>query len=127
MGSPISRRFIPLRAPSVLIPSFTGDSVSLPSCRSLSDTICLGVALGFGLAFRDMPTWLVIGASRGIGFEFVRQLTARGDQVIATVRNPMNAAELWALIGTAPLGACRLLLCDVASEQLIAVTTVPNL
>lgn len=71
-----------------------------------------------------MPTWLIIGASRGIGFEFVRQLIARGDQVIATVRDPMNASDLWTLIGTAPLGSCRLLLCDLASEQLIAVCTV---
>ena len=68
-----------------------------------------------------MPTWLVVGASRGIGFEFVRQLLARGDQVIATVRDPTKASELWALIGGAPLGACRLLLCDVASEPLIDV------
>jgi len=66
-----------------------------------------------------MPTWLIVGASRGIGFEFVKQLIARGDQVIATVRDPTKAADLWSLIGSSPLGACRLLLCDVASERLI--------
>ncbi|KAF2766091.1 NAD(P)-binding protein [Teratosphaeria nubilosa] len=34
------------------------------------------------------PTsWLIVGASRGIGHEFVRQLLARGDHVYATVRN----------------------------------------
>lgn len=67
-------------------------------------------------------TWVIIGASRGIGLEFVRQLLARGEQVIATVRNPTQAAELWALLNTAPPGACRLLLCDVASDELITVS-----
>jgi NADP-dependent 3-hydroxy acid dehydrogenase YdfG len=32
-------------------------------------------------------TWLITGCSSGFGEEFVRQLTALGDQVIATGRN----------------------------------------
>lgn len=42
-----------------------------------------------------MPTtWLITGASRGIGLEFVRQLAARGERVLATARDPAKAPEL---------------------------------
>jgi NAD(P)-dependent dehydrogenase (short-subunit alcohol dehydrogenase family) len=41
-----------------------------------------------------MGTWLVTGASRGIGLEYVRQLASAGETVIATARNPAEAAEL---------------------------------
>lgn len=42
-----------------------------------------------------MPsTVLVTGANRGLGLEFARQLSARGDSVIATCRNPEAAQEL---------------------------------
>ncbi|MDP6792643.1 MAG: SDR family oxidoreductase [Anaerolineales bacterium] len=37
---------------------------------------------------------LITGANRGLGLEFVRQLTARGDRVFATCRNPAEAAEV---------------------------------
>ncbi len=39
-----------------------------------------------------MATWLVTGANRGIGLELVRQLHARGDEVVAVCRSV--AAEL---------------------------------
>ncbi len=41
-----------------------------------------------------MSTWLVTGANRGIGLEMCRQLAARGDDVIATARQPEQASEL---------------------------------
>jgi NAD(P)-dependent dehydrogenase (short-subunit alcohol dehydrogenase family) len=41
--------------------------------------------------------FVVTGANRGIGLEFVRQLTARGEQVDATVRDLADAGELQAL------------------------------
>ncbi len=42
-------------------------------------------------------TWLITGANRGIGLEFVRQLTDAGDTVIATARDPAHADALRAL------------------------------
>ena len=41
-----------------------------------------------------MSTILVIGASRGIGFEFVRQYIVAGDRVIATARDDAGLARL---------------------------------
>ena len=62
-------------------------------------------------------TWAIIGASRGIGLEFVRQLIALGHQVIATIRDPSKASELWQLAGTSPRpGSVWLYECDVTNE-----------
>ncbi len=44
-----------------------------------------------------MSTVLVIGASRGIGLEFVRQYAAEGGRVIATARDEAGLARLRAL------------------------------
>ncbi|KQP39740.1 SDR family oxidoreductase [Pseudorhodoferax sp. Leaf274] len=49
-----------------------------------------------------MPTVLVIGASRGIGLEFVRQYREAGDRVIATARDDAGLARLKDL-GATPL------------------------
>ena len=68
-----------------------------------------------------MPLWIVVGGSRGIGLEWVRQLLARGDHVIATVRDVGKASQLWALAGSAVGARCQLLECDVSSEASIIV------
>ena len=55
-----------------------------------------------------MKSVLVIGASRGIGLELVRQYRAEGDKVIATARNAEGLARITAL-------GARALLLDVAA------------
>lgn len=46
-----------------------------------------------------MPNIAIIGASRGIGLEFVRQYAAAGWRVYATTRTPENPGALGALRG----------------------------
>src|SRR5256885_15782725 len=64
-----------------------------------------------------MGTVLVVGASRGIGLEFVRQYAADGEQVLATYRKDADAARLRKLAAT----ALRLDVLDAASRT--ALTT----
>ena len=45
-----------------------------------------------------MPTVLITGANRGLGFEFARQYLADGWQVFAACRNPASARELQRLV-----------------------------
>ncbi|QDU68595.1 SDR family oxidoreductase [Engelhardtia mirabilis] len=57
--------------------------------------------------------WLITGASRGLGREFVRQLRARGDQVVATVRREQDAEPLRA-------AGARVELLDVTDDGAVA-------
>lgn len=59
-------------------------------------------------------TWVIVGASRGIGKEFTDQLLARGDKVIATVRG--STSNFWP-----DQENCKVLNCDVAVEKVVNV------
>ena len=61
-------------------------------------------------------TALVTGPNRGIGLEFVRQLLARGDHVVAACRQPGKAAALNSLAGEHP-GRLHVLPLDVADAK----------
>jgi NAD(P)-dependent dehydrogenase (short-subunit alcohol dehydrogenase family) len=67
----------------------------------------------------DSGHCLVTGANRGLGLEFVRQLLARGERVVAACRHPGRATALNALAGEHP-GRLRVLPLDVAAPRSIA-------
>ena len=46
-----------------------------------------------------MPSVLITGSSRGLGFEFAKQYAAAGWRVLATCRSPEKADALQALAG----------------------------
>jgi NAD(P)-dependent dehydrogenase (short-subunit alcohol dehydrogenase family) len=62
------------------------------------------------------PRSLVTGANRGLGLEFVRQLLARGDHVVATSRQPGRANALNQLVGQHP-GRLHVLPLDVGDAK----------
>lgn len=63
--------------------------------------------------------FVVTGASRGIGFELVRQLLGQGHRVIAGVRAPEKAKELQALARDSG-DRLRVLSIDVSSDESVA-------
>ncbi|KAK1913444.1 hypothetical protein P3342_005380 [Pyrenophora teres f. teres] len=84
-------------------------------------------------ADENFSTWLILGASRGIGLEFVKQLLAKNERIIATVREPWagHASGLWGQAGS-DHGRCQMYTCDILSEQSIEkfvaqVALQPNL
>ena len=69
-------------------------------------------------------TWLVVGATRGIGLEFVKQILERGDKVVATARKTEHAGHLWQLMQTYNMEALQMAQCDVSSEATIDVNSM---
>ena len=66
-----------------------------------------------------MSTYVITGASRGIGLELVTQVLAQKHKVIAGVRNPAAAKELAELAKTHE-GSLRVLRLDVKSASSVA-------
>jgi len=62
--------------------------------------------------------FVVTGANRGIGLEFVKQLTGRGEEVEATARNPDDAPDLQALVR--PGARLRIHRLDVGEDGSVA-------
>lgn len=93
------------------------------NCRSIPSTIDKTVSETFSPQTMAPATWVIIGASRGIGLEFVRQLLDQGHQVIAAVRNLQTANQIWQLSGQQSRpGACVIEECDVTREDSIDVS-----
>ncbi|OJD27787.1 hypothetical protein ACJ73_00810 [Blastomyces percursus] len=65
---------------------------------------------------KAVQTWLIVGASRGIGLEFARQILANGHRILATIRS--SSAALDALVKEAPDRA-KILTCDVSRNDSI--------
>lgn len=53
-------------------------------------------------------TYVVTGASRGLGLEFVNQLAAKGNTVFACARNPDNSDRLQKLVDNKNVFAVKL-------------------
>ena len=62
-----------------------------------------------------MPSILITGANRGLGFEFARQYGADGWRVFATCRHPIAAAALQELVARA--GMVRIIPLDVKNLE----------
>ena len=74
-------------------------------------------------------TWVLLG----IGLEFVHQLLAREERILATVRQPFaeHASALWGEAGN-DHGRCQMFICDILSEASIenfvaGLQLIPNL
>lgn len=62
--------------------------------------------------------YIVTGASRGLGLEFVKQIRERGDTVFACARNPIASEGLQSLVDNKQVFAIKL---DTTNEESIKV------
>ncbi len=71
----------------------------------------------------DAATWVIVGASRGIGLEFVKQLLEAGYRLVAAVRNVSTAPKLFDLIASQKAeDRCIVEQCDISSDESITVS-----
>jgi NAD(P)-dependent dehydrogenase (short-subunit alcohol dehydrogenase family) len=62
-----------------------------------------------------VQTFVVTGASRGLGLEFVKQIAARGDIVFACVRNPAGSKDLQSFVDNKQVYAIKIDTTDLDS------------
>lgn len=62
--------------------------------------------------------YAITGASRGIGLEFLKQISAKGNTVIALVRNPDSSETLKSLVDNKTVYAVKM---DASNEESIKV------
>jgi NAD(P)-dependent dehydrogenase (short-subunit alcohol dehydrogenase family) len=62
--------------------------------------------------------YVITGASRGLGLEFVKQISAQDHTVFALARNPEGSERLQALVDNKKVFALK---ADVTSQQSIKV------
>ncbi|KAI8334248.1 4-dihydrotrisporin dehydrogenase [Chlamydoabsidia padenii] len=65
----------------------------------------------------EQLTYLITGASRGLGLEFIKQLSAKGHTIIATARNPHQSEALVSLIDQKKVIGVTLDTTDIASVK----------
>lgn len=112
------RANLPLRRRPTFILAHTASCLFhfLDSCHSQS----LSVTSELDTRRAMSDTWVVVGASRGIGLELVKQLLDEGKYVIAGVRNPSGATELSQCIARQSRPErCVVEQCDVTNEDSI--------
>lgn len=68
-----------------------------------------------------VKTYIVTGASRGLGFEFVKQIAAAGNVVFACARNPAASKALVDLVDNKKVFAVKL---DTVSDESIKVRMI---
>ncbi|TFY61330.1 hypothetical protein EVJ58_g4580 [Rhodofomes roseus] len=77
-----------------------------------------------------MPSYAIIGGSRGLGLEFVRQLALDGDNIVlVTVRNKQRSPHLDDTVNQLPHNNVHILEADVVDHQAIkaAATEAGNI